>query len=80
MEDLSIRRRGALELAFRYSRLDLTEGTVDGGDIGILSLGVNWWLTRRSQFSVDYREISLNRFGIEGDSSGLNARLLLMLD
>jgi phosphate-selective porin OprO/OprP len=71
---------GALETAFRYSRLDLTEGTVDGGDLEILSLGINWWLARRAQFSVDYRYISLDRFGIQGESSGLNARLLLMLD
>jgi phosphate-selective porin OprO/OprP len=71
---------GALETAFRYSSLDLTEGTVDGGDLEILSLGINWWLARRAQFSVDYRYISLDRFGIQGDSAGLNARLLLMLD
>jgi len=71
---------GALELAFRYSRLDLTEGTVDGGEMDVLSLGINWWLTRKAQFSVDYRDISLDRSGIQGESSGLNARLLLMMD
>jgi phosphate-selective porin OprO/OprP len=69
-----------LELAARYSRLDLTDGTVEGGELDILSLGVNWWLTPISQFSVDYRDISLDRFGIVGHSSGFNARLLLMLD
>ena len=46
----------------------------------IYSLGVNWWLTRWAQFGVDYRYILLDRLGTEGDSSGLNARLLLMLD
>ena len=71
---------GALELAARYSRLDLTDGTVEGGELDILSLGVNWWLTPISQFSVDYRDISLDRLGIVGHSSGLNVRLLLMLD
>jgi hypothetical protein len=29
---------------------------------------------------VNYRRISLDRFGTQGDSSGLNARLMLMLD
>ena len=72
--------RGALETAFRYSRLDLTDGTVDGGKMDILSLGVNWWLTRYARFSVDYRYITLDRFGTQGDSSGLNVRLMLMLD
>jgi len=46
----------------------------------VLSLGLTWWLTRRSQFSENYRYISLDRFGIQGRSSGLDARLLLMLD
>ena len=71
---------GALELAFRYSRLDLTEGAVDGGELDVLSLGTNWWLTRTAQFGANYRYISLDRFGVQGLSSGLNVRLLLMLD
>jgi phosphate-selective porin OprO/OprP len=71
---------GALETVFRYSRLDLTDGTVDGGEMDILSLGINWWLTRNAQFGVNYRHISLDRFGTQGDSSGLNTRLTLMLD
>jgi len=50
------------------------------GDLEILSLGINWWLSRREQVSVNYRQISLDRIGMQGDSSGLNARLLLMLD
>jgi phosphate-selective porin OprO/OprP len=71
---------GTIETAFRYSRLDLTDGTVDGGEMDILSLGVNWWLTRFARFSVDYRYVTLDRFGTQGDSSGLNVRLMLMLD
>jgi phosphate-selective porin OprO/OprP len=71
---------GAVELAFRYSNTDLTDGAVDGGEMDIWSLGVNWWLTRSMYFSINYRYISLDRFGTRGDSSGLNARLLLMLD
>ena len=46
----------------------------------IYSLGLNWWLTRWAQVGVNYRYISLDRFGTEGDSSGVNARLLLMWD
>jgi phosphate-selective porin OprO/OprP len=71
---------GALELAVRYSRLDLTDGTVSGGEMDIISLGVNWWLSRSAHFGVNYRHISLDRDGIRGDSSGLNARILLLLD
>ena len=71
---------GALELAARYSRLDLTDGTVEGGELDILSLGINWWLTPTSMFSLNYRDISLDRFGIQGDSAGFDVRLMLMLD
>ena len=71
---------GTLETAFRYSRLDLTDAAVEGGEMDIYSLGLNWWLTRWAQVGVNYRFISLDRFGTEGDSSGVNARLLLMLD
>ncbi len=46
----------------------------------IYSLGVNWWVTRGAHLSVDYRYITLDRDGTQGDSSGLNARVMLMLD
>jgi phosphate-selective porin OprO/OprP len=71
---------GAVELAFRYSNTDLTDGTVDGGEMDIYSLGVNWWFARNAHLGVNYRYITLDRAGMEGTSSGLNARLLLMLD
>ena len=57
----------------------IVDGTVDGGEMDILSLGVNWWLTLLAQFGVYYRYILLGRFGTQGDSSGLNARILLIL-
>ena len=56
------------------------DGTVDGGEMDILSLGVNWWLSRSAHFTVNYRYISLDREGLQGGSSGINARILLMLD
>ena len=71
---------GAVELAFRYSNTDLTDGAVDGGDMDIYSLGVNWWFTRSAHLALNYRYVNLDRFGTQGDSSGLNARILLMLD
>ena len=70
---------GAVELAFRYSNTDLTDGTVDGGEMDIYSQGVNWWFARNAHLGVNYRYITLDRDGMEGTSSGLNARLLLML-
>jgi phosphate-selective porin OprO/OprP len=71
---------GMLETAVRYSRLDLTDGEVYGGEQDILSLGFNWWPTQLIQFGVNYRFIILDRFDLQGENSGLNVRLLLILD
>jgi phosphate-selective porin OprO/OprP len=71
---------GAWEAAFRYSTLDLTEGKLDGGEMDTVSLGFNWWLNQRAQFSLNYRYINLYRFGIKGRSSGINMRIALILD
>ena len=71
---------GTVELAFRYSNTDLTDGMLDGGEMDIWSLGVNWWFTRSAHLGLNYRHISLDREGLQGGSSGINARILLMLD
>ena len=71
---------GAWEVAFRFSTLDLTDGTLDGGVMDTYSFGLNWWLTPRAQFSPNYRYIILDRFGIKGRSSGINIRLSFILD
>jgi phosphate-selective porin OprO/OprP len=71
---------GAVEAAFRYSSLDLSDKDVDGGEMDTWSIGLNWWLTRSAQFSVNYRYILLDRFGVDGNSSGINVRLTLILD
>jgi phosphate-selective porin OprO/OprP len=71
---------GTLELAARYSNTDLSDGLIDGGETDIYSLGVNWWFTRSAHLGLNYRYISLDQEGLQGDSSGLNARIILMLD
>jgi len=71
---------GAWEVGVRWSELDLTDGLIDGGEMDILSLGLSWWLTPVFNVNMNYRFITLDRFGVEGDSSGLNVRVLLMLE
>ena len=71
---------GAWEIAVRWSDLDLTDGAIDGGEMGILSLGLNWWLSPVFNVNFNYRHITLDRFGIEGTSSGFMGRVLLMLE
>lgn len=71
---------GALEAVARYSNIDLRDANNNGGIMRTFSLGANWWLTETAQFSCNYRTIGLNSLGIKGHSSGINFRLLLMLD
>ena len=71
---------GSWELATRWSSLDATDGGLDGGELDILSAGVNWWLTPFFHVSFNYRWITLDRLGVSGDSHGFNSRVMLLLE
>ena len=70
---------GSWETYLRWSSLDLTDESIEGGEIDILSVGLNWWLTDGFTVSVNYRYIELDRFGIDAKSSGLNLRVMVFL-
>ena len=72
--------RGAWEIAARYSGLNLTDGRIEGGDMQVASLGLNWWLTPFFSLGANYRYIWNELDGVEGTSSGFMTRILLMLD
>jgi hypothetical protein len=46
----------------------------------VLSAAVNWWLTSYFSFNFYYRRIELDRFGVQGTSDGMLARVVLMLE
>jgi len=71
---------GAWELGFRYSSVDLTDGLVEGGEMDILSLGINWWLTPVFNVNMNYRYVTLDKFGVEGSSSGIASRVVLLME
>ena len=72
--------KGAWELSARWSSIDLSDGTVEGGDMDIASLGVSWWLSPIFSINMNYRYIWNTRLGVEGSRSGFNSRLLLLLE
>ena len=72
--------KGAWELGARWSSVNLSDGLVDGGDMDILSLGVSWWLSPIFNMNMNYRFITLDQGGIQGDSSGFVTRVLLVLE
>ena len=72
--------KGAWEVSGRWSTIDLSDGLVEGGEMDIASLGVSWWLTPIFSVGLNYRYIWNTRLGVEGTSSGLNTRVLLLLE
>jgi phosphate-selective porin OprO/OprP len=71
---------GAWEASLRWSKLDLTEGKVQGGELGIFSAGLNWWPAPWVSANVNYRLIFLDQLGVTGISSGLLTRLAFSLE
>jgi len=72
--------KGAWEVAGRWSNIDLTDGVIDGGEMNILSAGINWWLTPTFMLNLNYRYITNDRLDLEGTASGAMLRLLLKLN
>ncbi len=71
---------GAVEVAARYSTVDLDDGAVSGGQSDVASVGVNWWLTPFFALSANYRYIWNELGGSKGTTSAVMTRMLLMLD
>ena len=72
--------KGAWELSARWSRIDLTDGLIEGGEMDIASLGMTWWLTPFFGVNANYRYIWNELDGLDSRTSGLNARLMLLLE
>ena len=70
---------GTLELTTRFSSLDLTDGSLQGGEMDVWSVGGNWWLTQAANVSANYRLVRLDRFDLRGLSSGFDLRMVLVL-
>jgi phosphate-selective porin OprO/OprP len=71
--------KGAWEVTARWSTIDLDDGLIHGGQMDIASAGLTWWLNPIFGISFNYRYIWNTLDGIEGESSGINSRLMLIL-
>lgn len=71
---------GAWEIGARYSTLNLTDGLIDGGNMQIASLGVNWWLTPVFCINMNYRHVESEQDGTSTTTDSVVTRILLMLE
>jgi phosphate-selective porin OprO/OprP len=69
---------GAWEVAARWSYIDLTDGTINGGNMSNMTLGLNWYCNPYCKVVANYVHSSLDsRSGIQSETSayGLRAQL-----
>ncbi len=71
---------GAWETGARWSNIDLNDKGINGGDMDILSLSLNWWLTPTFNVNFNARKIWTNSIGQQTQSVGFNTRLVLVLE
>jgi phosphate-selective porin OprO/OprP len=66
---------GAWEWGVRWSYVDLDDGGVRGGRMGILSTGLNWYLDRHWRVTLEYGFTRLQGRGDDGDLHTVQSRI-----
>lgn len=66
---------GAWELLARYSRVNLTDGGIDGGEMDDITGGVNWYLNPNMRVMWNYVFSNVDRGGIERQAHIFQTRL-----
>jgi phosphate-selective porin OprO/OprP len=69
---------GAWELVGRYSKIDLDDGAITGGQFERWTVGANWYANREWRLEVNYGQRTLDRFDTRGHTDFLQFRLQWM--
>ena len=69
-----IAAEGAWELALRYSKINLNDDVIIGAKATNITLGVNWYTTKNTRFSMNYIDITTDENNIYGNPEILQFR------
>ena len=64
---------GAVELAFRYSWIDLNDSGITGGELSDVTYGVNWYLNNFTKLQFNYINADLNRAPVGSSATDIFA-------
>ncbi|WP_316364491.1 OprO/OprP family phosphate-selective porin [Candidatus Thiodiazotropha sp. CDECU1] len=71
---------GAVEVAARFSSVDLNDGEIEGGSSDIITLGLNWYINRQIRLMANTIFIDNDRFAdADGDVEGEDEPSILQL-
>jgi phosphate-selective porin OprO/OprP len=68
---------GALELALRWSDIDLTSGGINGGEMQVAKAAATWWATASFNVSMNYQWIWNEIDGSKGRADGFVLRAMI---
>lgn len=68
---------GAVELALRWSEIDLSSGGVDGGQMQVAKAAATWWATTSFNVSLNYQWIWNETGGSKGRADGFVLRAMV---
>lgn len=71
---------GAFEFTSRWSSLNLSDQSIEGGKMNTLSTGLNWWPGKGVEVNVNYRYTILDNYNQQGHNHGIVTRLVFMLE
>jgi phosphate-selective porin OprO/OprP len=71
---------GAVEVAARFSVLDLNDGEIEGGSSNIVTLGINWYLNQRIRLMANTIFVDNDKYAdADGDLEGEDKPSILQL-
>ncbi len=71
---------GAFEFTSRWSSLNLSDQSIEGGKMNTLSTGLNWWPGKSVDVNVNYRYTILDNYNQQGHNHGIVTRLVFILE